>query len=445
MPLAGGLTDAASVNVTADSCAIFPDDYPGFIPKLEKKQDETVLKGEPILYDRDNPEVKICSPVTGVIKNICRGEKRKLLYVEISTVKDVEKEIRPEAPMIKTREDALAMLCSKGFLSQLRQRPYDIVPRLDTLPRDIFVTCIDSAPLAAGYEIWPGVNCDNLKKGIEVLSLVTDGKIYLSMKDDYIIDNTLVENVVSGFEDYAETVVFAGPHPVGNAGIQASHISPVNKGETIWTLDLTTLCRIGRYAREGVYDTTVSVAVTGIGVKRPCIVNTVEGAPIADIVKENIKDTDFKLRIISGNVLTGIPVDVSGFLHFPWHQVTVIADGGDVHEFLGWASLSPRKLTAGRTFLSRLFGRKFAPDARINGGERAMILSGIYERMIPMDILPEFLIKAIIGRDIETMEKLGIYEVAPEDFALAEFADPSKLPLQQIVREGLEYLRKENQ
>ncbi|MDE7135422.1 MAG: NADH:ubiquinone reductase (Na(+)-transporting) subunit A, partial [Muribaculaceae bacterium] len=235
----------------------------------------------------------------------------------------------------------------------------------------------------------------------------------------------------------------SGPHPSGNVGTHIANIAPVNKGETVWTMDATTLWRIGVAASTGMAPATVFVTVAGSEVKTPQVVEAVAGCDISSIVSGNLKQSDAHQRIISGNVLVGVKVGIDGFLRYPYRQVTVIPEGDDVDEFMGWASLSPKKMSRSRTFLSGIFGGTFKPDARLNGSKRAFIMSGEYERYMPMDIMAEYLLKAIIGRDIDQMEKLGIYEVAPEDFALGEYADTSKIEAQKIVREGLDYLRKE--
>ncbi|MDE6120442.1 MAG: NADH:ubiquinone reductase (Na(+)-transporting) subunit A, partial [Muribaculaceae bacterium] len=302
--------------------------------------------------------------------------------------------------------------------------------------RDIFVTALDTAPLAPSYSLFGSVfSKADYEAGVALLSLVTKGKIYVAYGSDY------TDGMLRG----AEMVEVSGPHPAGNAGVQAANISPVNKGETIWTLDLPTLGRIGRLSQGKGFEPCTFVAVTGPEVSTPGIVRTIIGAPINGIIGGRISDDGRNKRIISGNVLTGTAVGSSedSYLRYPYRQITVIAEGDDVDEFMGWASISPSKMSSSTSFPGRFLRKAFRPDARLNGGRRAMIMSGEFDRVIPMDILPEYLLKAIIAKDIEQMEKLGIYEVAPEDFALAEYADTSKMPLQQIVRDGLEYIRKE--
>ena len=212
------------------------------------------------------------------------------------------------------------------------------------------------------------------------------------------------------------------------------------------TLSLDTLWRIGSLLTDGTVPAVTTVAITGSEVKTPHMARTIIGADMADLLKDELDDTPRHRRIISGNVLTGVAVPADGYLRFPYTQVTVIPEGDDVDEFMGWASLSPEKMSTSPSFPARLFGKKrFKPDARLLGGRRAMIMSGQYDKVFPMDILPEYLVKAVLAKDIDRMEQLGIYEVAPEDFALAEYVDTSKLELQKIIRQGLDYLRKELQ
>lgn len=242
----------------------------------------------------------------------------------------------------------------------------------------------------------------------------------------------------------AEMVNVAGPHPSGNPGTIIAAVKPVNKGETVICLDLPTLLRIGATALTGKTQGTTIVALTGSELKQPKIASTLIGAEMKALLAGEIKEDNRHHRIISGNVLTGVATPIDGYLHLPYRQVTVIPEGDDVDEFMGWASLSPAKMSMSPSFPGHFLRRKlFRPDARLQGGRRAMIMSGEYDKVMPLDILPEYLIKAILARDIDRMEQLGIYEVAPEDFALAEYADTSKLELQKIVREGLDYLRKE--
>lgn len=428
--VAPGAKPEATETVLAAVC---PDDFPGFVPKVEVKEGDEVAVGSPLLYDKVHNDVKIVSPLAGRVKAVVRGERRKILRVEVEAT-----DVKTSAPRFTRPADkasARRFLAESGLLSLIRQRPYDIVPDPEASVRDIFVTAIDSAPLAFSLEVECGMlfTKADVEAGVEVLRKITEGKVYVSVSAD------------SGIGDIrgADIVIVEGRHPAGNVGVQIANIKPVDKGDTVWGLDIITLARIGHTAATGTYDASTIVALTGPEAVNPCLFTSVQGASLVPMLKGHVADDGRHHRIISGNVLTGIAQDADGWLHWPYRQISIIAEGDDVDEFMGWASFSGAKMSESRSFPGHFLKKLFSPDARINGGRRAMIMSGEYDRTLPMDIMPEYLIKAIMSHNIEDMEKLGIYEVAPEDFAAAEYADTSKLPLQKIVREGLDYLRKE--
>lgn len=417
---------------TPGHVAVTPADFPGFQPKLEVAEGDNVAQGAPLMHHKADPSVKLVAPAAGVVESIVRGPRRRIERVVLKTSPEAGRNstisVDPSDPA--SVRDALK---ASGLWAMMRQRPYDIIPGPDTTPRDIFVTAMDTAPLAAPLTAMTDGRRHDIEAGAAALALLTKGSIYIGVAKGS--DWTDIKGT--------ETVEFTPLHPAGNPGVQAANIAPVNKGETIWTLDILTLARIGHLMLTSTVDTSALVAVTGPEVREPRMVLTVEGAPIDDMVRGDIMDDGRRHRYISGNVLTGTPEGLDGYMRYPYRQVTVIAEGDDADEFMGWASLNPAKMSVNRSFPGHFFRKLFSPDARLNGGRRAMIMSGVYDRYMPMDILPEPLVKAILARDIDQMEALGIYEVAPEDFALAEFADPSKLELQKIVRDGLDYLRSE--
>jgi Na+-transporting NADH:ubiquinone oxidoreductase subunit A len=233
---------------------------------------------------------------------------------------------------------------------------------------------------------------------------------------------------------------FDGPHPAGNVGVQINHLNPVNRGEVVWTLTALDVAIIGRLFNKGIVDLTRTVALTGSEVKQTGYWKMAIGTQLKELFQNNVTE-GISLRYISGNPLTGRKIDADDVLRATHSQVAVIPEGDDVHEAFGWASLSPRRYSAGCTYPT--LKKAYRMDARLLGGPRAIIVSNEYDRVFPMDIYPEQLIKAIIAFNIDKMEALGIYEVAPEDFALCEFVDTSKLELQHIVRTGLDMLRKE--
>ena len=409
------------------SVAVVPDDFHGIIPRMEKKEGEHVAAGEPLYHDKNYEAIKVVSPVSGTVKEVRRGERRHIDAIIIA----------PDGNDVLTldlKRPAEEVLLASGLWAMLRQRPYDVVPVPGVKPRDVFVTAFDSAPLSPDLDVVLGDKREYIGKGVEVLNSLTEGKVYIGIGEGQSID-----------APGAEVNTFIGPHPAGNAGVQAANLVPVNKGETVWTLDIVTLARIGELFTTGKVSHDTVVAVNGEMVEHPRYVSTVMGAELASLLKDQLKEDAAECRIISGNVLTGVKVEANEWLRAPYRHVTVIPENNHPDEFMGWASIAPSRFSIYRTFTSWLRGlkRPVSMDSRIKGGERAIVRTDEYDAMLPMDIYGEFLIKAIIAGDIDKMEQLGIYEIAPEDFALAEFADTSKLELQRIVREGLDKLRAE--
>lgn len=427
IPLAGKAAEKITTDTLTEVFAVVPDDFPGYTWKAVVASGDKVNIGSPLLRAKEESGICLVAPLAGTVVEIKRGERRKIEYISV----------RREGEQLEASRSAsletIELLKESGLYALLRQRPFDIVPISGVIPRDIFVTAFDTAPLAPS--MFYGDTYDYLETGIHVLSGLTSGKVYLSIPAGSPIKS-----------DIAEVYEFEGPHPAGNVGTQIAAIKPVNKGETVWTLDAITTARIGRLIKESRLDFTAYVALTGEKIKEPHIVKTIVGASAKTLLKGEIDGDTTHIRVISGNVLSGTRISPeNGFLRYPYRQITVISEGDDADEFMGWASMNPGKYSVKRTFPAFLFGKSkpFSFDARIKGGHRAMILSGEYDKVFPFDIYPEYLLKAIMAKDIEKMEKLGIYEVAPEDFALPEFVDTSKLELQKIVREGLNYLRQE--
>ena len=429
IPIGGKPSDKITEDTSSVMYGIYPDDFPGPIWKAKVKPEDRVKAGDPLLVDKATGKIWLVSPVNGVVAEVNRGERRHINYIS------VRKDNTEESPKYefkgKSPDDIKEALQQTGLWSMMRQRPYDIVPDPDIIPRDIFVTAFDTAPLAG--KLIEVSDYPALEKGLEVLKSLTDGEVYLGIRYGDGINSKV-----------AKVYEFEGPHPAGNVGPQIAAIKPVNKGETVWTLDAMTAVRIGKLCSDSLIDFSTIVAVTGPEVKDPHLIRTKVGVQIENLLKD-FEIANTKVRIISGNVLTGEKVEKNGFLHYPYRQLTIIEEGDDADEFMGWASMNPGKYSVKRNFPAFLRGslKPFNFDARIKGGKRAMILSGEYDKVFPFDIYPEYLLKAIMTGDIDRMEKLGIYEVAPEDFALPEFVDTSKQELQKTVREGLDKLRKE--
>lgn len=416
--------------------AIVPDNYNGITPKVVVHAGDKVKAGSVLVIDKTYPEIKFVSPVSGEVTAVNRGEKRKVLSIVVKPdAENQYEDFGKKNVSALNGEEVKETILNAGLWPCIKQRPYDIIARPNEAPRDIFVSAFYSAPLAPNFDFVIKGQENDFQTGLDALAKLTDGKLYVSLKKGSTIK---VNN--------AEVVEFEGPHPAGNVGVQINHIKPVNKGETVWVVRPDDVILIGRLFNTGIADFTRLIALTGSELSKTGYVKAIPGCDINSLVGDKLKPTQGNVRIISGDVLSGTKVSKDDFLGFYDTQITTIPEGDEIHEFLGWASLGVNKFSAGCTFLSSLFGgtkKERVIDARIKGGKRAMIMSNEYDKVFPMDIFPEYLLKAIIAFDIDKMENLGIYEVAPEDFALCEVIDTSKIELQKIVRNGLDLLYKE--
>ena len=415
--------------------ALCPDDFTGVTPKVVVKEQEYVMAGGPLFIDKNHPEVQFVSPVSGVVTSVERGARRKVLSITVEAAQEQDYEEFGKEDVSKMDAVSVkAALLKSGMLAFIKQRPYDIVADPTVAPRAIFVSAFDTNPLAPDFELALKGEEANFQTGLDALAKIA--KTYLSISvNQKAAALTQAKNVT--------LTVFDGPHPAGNVGVQINNIAPINKGETVWTIDPQAVIFIGRLFNTGHVDLTRLVAVTGSEVKKPSYCKLKVGALLTNVFAGNVS-TDKNLRYISGNALTGKQITANGFLGAFHSQVTVIPEGDDVHEMLGWIMPRFDQFSTSHSYFSWLMGKKeYTLDARVKGGERHMIMSNEYDRVLPMDIMPEYLIKAIIAGDIDRMEALGIYEVAPEDFALCEFVCSSKMELQRIVREGLDMLRRE--
>lgn len=414
--------------------ALMPDDFTGVVPKVMVKPEDKVKAGDPLFVDKYHPQVNFVSPVSGTVKAVNRGERRKVLSIVVEADGKQEMVSRKAQDVLSlSRDEVVAALAQSGLFGFIRQRPYDVVANPDDKPRAIFVSTFDTKPLAPDFEFALAGNEDAFQSGLDALSVLAP--VYLDVCADQTNPALMVpKNVNVNF--------FKGPHPAGNVGVQINHLAPVNKGEVVWTVGAEEVIFIGRLFNTGKVDFTRTVALTGSEVKNPAYSKMLLGAQLSTLLAGRLNEGS--LRVIDGNVLTGCKTTADSFLGAFSTQVTVIPEGDDRHEVFGWIAPRFSQFSVSHSYFSWLMPRKqYSLDARIKGGERHMIMSHEYDRVFPMNIFPEYLIKAIITGDIDKMEALGIYEVAPEDFALCEFVDSSKLELQRIVRTGLDKLRAE--
>ena len=414
--------------------AVSPLDFEGLTPKMLVKVGDTVEAGSPLFFDKKRPEIVFTSPVSGTVAAVNRGEKRKILSVVVTADKEVAyKEFAKLDVATASREDIVKLLLESGLWKMFIQRPYGVVATPSDMPKAIFVSAFDSAPLAVDYDFALAGDKEALQKGFDVLGRLTEGKVHLS----YHADQTAPS--FTGVELHA----YKGKHPAGNVGVQIHHIDPINKGEKAWTLNIQDVAILGRLFLNGKVDMSRVIAVAGSCVAEPKYYRVVAGASVKALLGGKLSNEH--ARVISGNVLTGRNVGMEGFLGVNANMLTAIPEG-DTYEMLGWAMPRFKKFSVSRAYFSWLFPcRKYNLDTNLNGGERAFVMNDLYEKYLPMDVYPVHLIKACLAGDLDKMENLGIYEVIEEDLALCEFVCPSKIEIQQILRNGINTMIKEEE
>ncbi len=417
--------------------AVMPGDFPGIVPRVLVKEGTRVKAGDPLFTDKATEKVMFVSPVSGTVTAIDRGERRKVLAVRVKA--DGTGEAKSFGTLdadAMSGDDVRGLLLESGLFAFVRQRPYDVVPAPDSTPKAVFVSAFSKMPLAADFTYVAEGREADFKAGLAALAKIAPVHLGICPAQS---GSSFVPS------EGVEVAVFDGPNPSGNVGVHINHISPVNKGETVWTVGAEAVIFIGSLLRTGHIDLTRRVAVAGAEVDKPHYCETPVGTALSRVIGGSLKHTEH-VRVRNGNPLVGAKTSADGFLAAYATEVCAIPEGDDVNEAFGWIAPRLNDFSTSHSYLSWLFGkgRKYNLDCRIKGGERHMIMSGEYDRVFPMDIYAGYLVKAIITGDIDRQEALGIYEVAPEDFAVAEFVDSSKLELQRIVREGLDLLRKEN-
>ena len=415
--------------------ALMPADFTRVTPKVVVKPEDKVKAGDPLFFDKENPELQFVSPVSGTVVAVNRGERRRVLSVVVESDGKFESvEYKAKDVLSLSADEVKADLLKAGLFGFFRQRPYDVIAVPGDTPRAIYVSAFDSKPLAVNFEVALKGNEEDFQTGLDALSRIAPVHLGICACQKSAALN-VAKNVT--------TTIFKGPHPAGNVGVQINRTAPINKGEIVWTIGAEEVIFIGRLFNKGKVDFTRTVALAGSEVKNPSYSKMILGAQISNLVEGRL-DNKYELRIIDGNVLTGKKTTADGFLGAFSTEITVIPEIMGGAEMLGWIAPRFSMFSTSRSYFSWLSpSRKYTIDARIKGGERHMIMSNEYDKVFPMDIYPEYLLKAIITGNIDKMEQLGIYEVAPEDFALCEFVDSSKLEIQRIVREGLDKLRAE--
>ncbi len=439
IPVAGEAELRVSKTVAPGIVAVQPTDFKGFLPRLLVKEGDRVLCGSPVMADKKNADILLTSPVSGTVREIVRGEKRKLLAVLVEA--DVQQQCVDFGVKDVTKLDGKQVreaLLASGLWPWLVQRPYGILADPAAQPRDIFVSTFSTAPLAPDAAFCFGSELKAAQAGVCALTKLTSGKVHVSL------DGNAGDSPFAALQ-HCELHTFQGPHPAGNVGVQISHIAPIRKEDIVWTVSLAGLVAIGKLFTTGRYDVRRKVAVTGPMALQPSYIDALPGTPMAAIRSFCGNTPADQLRVISGDILSGKAVGMEGYLGFFDNQVTLVREGTD-QELLGW--IRPfrfNQFSADRSYFSWLLPKKkYAMDTNLHGGPRAFLMNdGYYARVLPMDIYPVYLAKACLAGEIEKMERFGIYEVLPEDLATCEFVDPSKNNIQEMIEQGIDLMLKE--
>ncbi|MQP25397.1 Na(+)-translocating NADH-quinone reductase subunit A [Flavobacterium sp. LMO8] len=414
--------------------AVKPSDFHGVTPKMVVKEGDNVKAGEVIFYSKSDEKVKFVAPVSGKIQEIKRGEKRVILEILIAAdSQDVFVEHSKKNPNDLSTEEVKAHLLASGCWPFINQRPYDVIANSADSPKAIFVSGINSAPLEADLDFTLADKKEFLKAGFEALAKLTSGKVHVTAKKkaDYLPQS-----------DAFVLHKGSGLHPVGLVSTQIAKIDPINKGEKVWVVQMEDVAVIGELFLTGKFNAKRVLALAGTGFENPSYVTAIIGAQITDVLAGNLKEGNF--RIINGDVLTGEQKSKDGFLGFYHNMFTAIPEGDD-YDFFGWNIPRPNKFSVYRANMFSFLtpNKKYDLNTNTNGEHRAFVLTGDYEKVFSLDIYPIQLLKSILVNDIDQMEALGIYEVAPEDFALTEYICVSKQDHQRIVRHGLDVMIKE--
>lgn len=422
-----------------ETAAIKPDDFNGVRFKLAVKEGDEVKAGTPLLYNKDHEQVKFCSPVSGEVAQVIRGAKRRILEIRILADKEIKYEDFGAAnPNDLPREEIINKLAASGCWPLFKERPYNVVANPEREPKAIFISGFDSAPLAPRMQLLLEGQENEFQMGINALKKLTLGKIHLGLNE-----NGPASPIFANIDGLTITK-YDGPHPAGLVGVHINKLDPINNGETVWTITPEHVVIIGRLFLEGKFDARIKIANTGSEVIERKYHETIIGAAVKPFIADNI--TEGNNRVISGNILTGTKIEEDGYLSFYERQITVIPEG-DKPELFGWVIPKTDKFSNSRTlpswFQRQLGEVKYRLDSGLHGERRAFVVSGEYEEVFPFDIFPVQLIKSIMTNDIEAMENLGIYEVVEEDFALCEVVCTSKIPVQKIVRDGLDMMKQE--
>ena len=432
--LKGAAQNIIKKAATPKTISINPSNFHLIIPKMVVKIGQKISQGDVVFFSKKDERIKFCSPVNGVVKEIIRGAKRKIIEIIIESIGDNERSSKKAIDYKNlSSEQVKNLLLDSGCWPFIKQRPYDIIANPSDSPKSIFISSFNSAPISADFQIILDDQKEEFKHGVKILSKLFSGDLNIGIEKNNKSFLNDIENV--------KINTFNGPHPAGNVGVQIHHIDPINSGEKVWTLGAEDVANIGRYFMTGSYNPVRTLAVSGPPVKYPKYYKTIAGSELCEIIKDAGINQNDNLRFINGDVLTGYKVESDNYLGFYNNTLSVLREGNHYRMF-GWVPFVNNKVPSiYKTSFSWLFpNKKYDLDTNLNGEERALVVTGEMEKVFPMDILPMQLLKECMAGNIEKMESLGIYEVAPEDFSLIDYSSSSKIEAQYIIRKGLDLM-----
>ena len=432
--LKGAAQNIIKKAATPKTISINPSNFHLIIPKMVVKIGQKISQGDVVFFSKKDERIKFCSPVNGVVKEIIRGAKRKIIEIIIESIGDNERSSKKAIDYKNlSSEQVKNLLLDSGCWPFIKQRPYDIIANPSDSPKSIFISTFNSAPISADFQIILDDQKEEFKHGVKILSKLFSGDLNIGIEKNNKSFLNDLENV--------KINTFNGPHPAGNVGVQIHHIDPINSGEKVWTLGAEDVANIGRYFMTGIYNPVRTLAVSGPPVKNPKYYKTIAGSELCEIIKDAGINQNDNLRFINGDVLTGYKVESDNYLGFYNNTLSVLREGNHYRMF-GWVPFVNNKVPSiYKTSFSWLFpNKRYDLDTNLNGEERALVVTGEMEKVFPMDILPMQLLKECMAGNIEKMESLGIYEVAPEDFSLIDYSSSSKIEAQYIIRKGLDLM-----
>ncbi len=425
----------------ASSAIAYPLEFSSVKQRLQVQEGDHVKRGSVLIEDKKNPDFKIRAPMGGTIKSIIRGERRFVEQVVIQADKEEQTEAFTQyaADSLATadRDAIVSQLVSTGYISYIRQRPYDIPASPADTPKSIFVNAMNTGPHQVDANVVVADDTEAFSAGLTLLSRLTEGAVHVCAGPD-------ATDAIKSAQG-AQSHTFTGPHPAGNSSVHIARVDPLRKDELIWTIDAADLVLVGRLFLDGVLPASRVISIGGSGIQdgQAKHYRVRIGADLTELLKE--VSSDGTLRVINGDVLSGATQAAEGALRFGQSSVTVIENSEERH-FMGWLNPGKNLLSFSRAYVSTFAGGPAGPrnlNTNRNGGKCALVLTGLYDKVMPLNIMVDYLIRAIMAGETGEAIKLGLLEVSPEDFALCDFVWPCKTEIQTIIKDGIQLVMEE--